>query len=65
MQKEIKFALDVVDEKPEGVIFIIPVRLEEVLVPLRLRPWQWVNLFQDRGYEKLLLVLRLRAESLG
>jgi hypothetical protein len=28
VQKEIKYALDVADEKPEGVIFFISVRLE-------------------------------------
>ena len=28
IQKEIKFALDVADEKPEGTIFIIPIKLD-------------------------------------
>src|SRR2546426_12139822 len=28
VQKEIRFALDVAAEKPEGTIFVIPVRLE-------------------------------------
>ena len=27
IQKEIRFALDVADEKPEGTIFLIPARL--------------------------------------
>jgi TIR domain-containing protein len=59
MQKEIRFALDVAEEKPEGTIFIIPVRLElEVEVPNRLRKWQWANLFQDDGYQRLIFILR-------
>src|SRR5438270_7379352 len=37
VQKEIKFALDVADEQPEGTIFLIPVRLEECNVPERLK----------------------------
>src|SRR5262245_44125649 len=54
VQKEIRFALDVADEQPEGAIFIIPVRMEECDVPTRLSKWQWVNLFESNGYEKLM-----------
>jgi len=65
VQKEIKYALDVADEKPEGTIFIIPVRLEECDVPERLKRWHWVNLFEERGYESLLKSLRSRQQSLA
>lgn len=58
VQKEIKHALDVADERPEGRIFIIPLKLEECDVPLRLGHLQWVNLFEENGYEKLLASLR-------
>jgi hypothetical protein len=53
LQKEIRFALDVADEQPEGSVFVIPVRLEECTVPDRLGRWQQVDLFEDRGYERL------------
>ncbi|MBP7687715.1 MAG: toll/interleukin-1 receptor domain-containing protein, partial [Thermoflexales bacterium] len=36
VQKEIKVALDVAEEKPDDVIFLIPVKLEECDVPERL-----------------------------
>jgi hypothetical protein len=52
-QKEIKLALDVADQQPEGRIFIIPARLEECEVPDRLGKWHWVNLYDDDGYNKL------------
>jgi len=65
IQKEIRFALDVADEKPEGTIFLIPAKLEDCEVPDRLRAWQWVNLYEERGYERLLKALRLRAALLG
>jgi len=65
VQKEIKDALDVADEQPEGAIFLIPLRLEECEAPERLRRWQWVDLFRETGYERLLRALRARAESLG
>jgi len=65
VQKEIRHALDVTDEQPEGAIFLIPLRLEACEVPQRLRRWQRVDLFQDQGWERLLHALRTRAESLG
>ena len=48
IQKELKFALDVADEQPEGAIFMIPLRLEPVQAPERLRKWQWLDLVNDR-----------------
>ncbi len=58
VQKEIKLALDAADQLPEDTIFIIPVRLEECRVPQRLSRWQWVDLYSDRGYERLKAALR-------
>ena len=49
VQKEIKLALDVAEEKPEGTIFLIPARFEDCQVPHRLVGWQWVDLFEARG----------------
>lgn len=65
LQKEIKYALDVADEKPEGTIFIIPLKLEECDVPNRLSQWQWANLFEANGYERLMLALKKRDQSIG
>ena len=62
VQKEIKYALDVAEEQPEGAIFLIPLRLGRCEVPKRLRRWQWVDLFQEKGYERLLRALRERAD---
>lgn len=53
VQKEIRDALAVADEQPEGPIFIIPVRLERCTVPDSLGNFQWVDLFDVNGYEKL------------
>lgn len=65
VQKEIRYALDVADEQPEGTIFIIPVKLEQCEVPERLKRWQWVNLFEERGYERLMTALQTRANMIG
>jgi CheY-like chemotaxis protein len=53
VQKEIKIALDIADEQPEGTIYIIPLRLEECEVPERLSHWQWVDFFKEEGYPRL------------
>lgn len=65
VHKEIIYALDVADEQPEGTIFLIPLRLEECDVPEKLTRWHYVNLFEERGYERLMKALRRRADALG
>ena len=63
VQKEIRYALDVADEKPEGSIFLIPARLEECSLPDRLSGRQWVDLFQENGFERLLKSLQAYASQ--
>jgi CheY-like chemotaxis protein len=58
IHKELKHAIDVADEQPEGATFLIPVRLEPCTLPQRLRRWQWVDLYAPTGYERLLVGLR-------
>lgn len=55
VNKEIAEALDVAEALPEGAVYVIPVRLEDVPVPERLAKWQWIDLFDlDRGaYRRL------------
>jgi hypothetical protein len=65
LQKEIKFALDVADEKPEGTIFIITVKLDSCELPDRLKHLEWVDGLDEKGYAKIIRSLRKRAESLG
>jgi formylglycine-generating enzyme required for sulfatase activity len=65
VQKEIKGALDIAAEIPDGTIFIVPLRLEECEVPTPLSKWQWVDLFTPNVHEKLIKSLRLRAGALN
>jgi formylglycine-generating enzyme required for sulfatase activity len=68
VQREIRIALDYADYKPEGTLFIIPVRLEECKPPKRLLRWQYADYFEgqrERGLQRLLVSLKRRAESLG
>ena len=63
VQKEIRYALDIADEYPEGKIFIIPARLEKCDVPHRLSDKHWVDLFADDGYERLVKSLTSIAQE--
>jgi len=66
IQRELRYALDVADQKPEGTIFIIPVRLDDQsFLPRRLSSYQWVDLFSVNGYQKTLKALEFRGKSIN
>jgi DNA-binding NarL/FixJ family response regulator len=62
IQKEIKKALDIWEEKLDSDIYLIPVRLEDCEVPESLHRFQWVNLFEEDGWTRLVEALRAGAE---
>ncbi len=64
VQREIRMVLDLADEQPEDKIYLIPARLELCDVPHRLTRWQWVDLFDPEGYNRLLSAVRTVAERL-
>ena len=64
VQKEIKLALDIADEKPEGSIFIIPWLFDECVVPTSLKKYHWVSPFLSNSYSMLLLSLEENARKL-
>ena len=65
LNKEIRHALDAADEKPEGAIFVIPVRLDDCIPSFeRLKKYQWVDYFLPTAHQRLIKSLRLRAEVL-
>jgi formylglycine-generating enzyme required for sulfatase activity len=53
VQKEIKYALDILGQMPEDTIYLIPARLEPCQVPKRLSHLHWVDLFEPGGLEYL------------
>lgn len=65
LQREITFALDVAGEKPDGTIFIIPVKLDACEIPDRLNKLQYVEYTSENGYEMIIRALRERARKLG
>jgi formylglycine-generating enzyme required for sulfatase activity len=64
VQKEFKRALDLAEEKSAGTIYIIPLRLDDCIPPMKFQQWQWVDYFSAGAQEKLQKSLRLRFNGL-
>ena len=68
IQRELRFVLDIALEKPEGTIFIIPLRLNNCEPPRRLRLWQHVDYFpesqKEKTYARLIESLSFRKHQL-
>ncbi len=60
VQREMKLALDTWAEVPEGQIHTIPVRLDNCTIPERFKPFQWVDLFGDGGFEKIIRAIQFQ-----
>ncbi len=67
IQRELKYILGIAQEKPDGTIFIIPLRLDDCKPPRRVRTWQYVDYFpkdqREVTYQHLLQSLRVRLEQ--
>lgn len=59
VQKEMRLALDLANERVRDEAFLIPVRLEPVEPPEELRNYQWIDYFADLGPERLMLAIKL------
>jgi hypothetical protein len=53
VQREMKLALDALQELPEGTIHTIPVRLDDCDVPEQFRRYHWANLFEPNGFDRI------------
>lgn len=58
IQREMKRALDLLDEFPEGSIYLVPARIDNCPVPESLTRRQWVDLFHPGGLNKLIKALQ-------
>ena len=65
VNKEIRRALDIAQEKPEGAIYVIPLRLDDCTPSFeQLKRLHWADYFTPNAHERLVKSLRLRAEVL-
>jgi len=65
IQEEIKLALEMWRQKLEYDIYLIPVKLEPCEVPESLAKFQWIPLFQKKGFEKLVSSITKGMRKLG
>jgi formylglycine-generating enzyme required for sulfatase activity len=63
VQNEFKLAIDSWKQIPEGMIHTIPVRLDNCEIPEQFGEFQWVNLFEERGFERLFRAIRTGLEQ--
>jgi hypothetical protein len=54
-----KRALDAWQELPEGTIHTIPVRLDACEVPEQFRRYQWANLFEPNGFDRIVRAIHV------
>lgn len=64
-QIEMKRALRLQDQQPEGTSFIAPIKLDECEVPSRLSKWHCAELFRKHGFHDLVDALAGRANFLA
>jgi len=64
VQKEVRKVLDISLTKPDGTIFVIPLRLEECEIPRRLADWHYADYFpvehREATYKRLIESLKVR-----
>jgi hypothetical protein len=69
VQKELRRVLNIALEKLEGTIFVIPVRLDDCVLPRQLADRQSIDYFpasqRTTAFDKLKVSLRIRTDSLG
>ncbi len=66
IQKEMRYAQEICLDKSEGIIFLIPLRLEECEVPGGLQFFQWIDYFgtqKEQSYKILLKSLQIQFEE--
>lgn len=67
VQKELRYVREIALEKPEGTIFLIPLRLDSCETPRGLRFFQWGDYFgvnKESTYNSLLLSLAERHQQI-
>ncbi|HMS84037.1 MAG TPA: TIR domain-containing protein [Nitrospira sp.] len=54
VQREMRRAVELQQDLPEGQVKLIPVRLEDCNVPTSMKNWQWGNLYEPDGLTKVI-----------
>lgn len=63
VQKELKTALDMLDEKPDSAIYLIPIRLDDCAIPYKFKKIQWFDMFANNSAKILLKAIETGCEQ--
>lgn len=58
VQREFRLALDIMEELPEGRVFLIPIKLNVCDEPQMLSHLHWTNLYDSDGFDKIISALK-------
>src|SRR5262245_1716713 len=59
VQREMKLALDALQELPEGTIHTIPVRLDDCKLPESFQHYHYANLFEPNGFDRIVRAIHV------
>lgn len=62
LQKEVREALNIWKEKLDDDIYLIPVRLDECEIPAALSEFEWVNMYEEQGWYRLIEAISVGVE---
>jgi formylglycine-generating enzyme required for sulfatase activity len=65
VQREFRRALYHAEERPEGFIHTIPVKLDDCPVPSRFSRHQWANLYENGAFERIVRALHYGLQQRG
>lgn len=65
IQKEFKLAMELLDEIPEGQIYLIPAKLDDCPVPAQFSAFQWVDLKGSDSHEQIRKAIQFQLSSGG
>ncbi len=67
VRKELRYAREIALEKPEGVVFIMPLRVDDCPIPSGFRAWQYADYFgeqREENYQRIIRSLSIRLEQI-
>jgi hypothetical protein len=59
VQEELRIAIEVAKTIPPTDTYLIPLRLEECVIPDELTEFHWVDMFQNDGWDQLRQAIQL------
>jgi len=65
VQREFKRALELSEERPEGFIHTIPVKLDDCAAPRQFRHHQWAKLYEDGAFDRVVAAIRHGLQQRG